>query len=400
MMPSTPRYSSLDLQYPPPASAAGSLPSPLVASNLPGESLPAPLRETNLLLAALRVDLSAVPPVEMRGGESNARGRMHAFIAEGLCGYKLARHDAGTGEVHHSGLSAYLHFGQLGALQLALAVRASAAPEADKEAFLDGLLVRRELARNMCWFEPELHDSIRGIPKWAQDSLAAHTSDPRSTLDFGKLERAQSPDPLWNAAQREMLATGVMHNRLRMYWCKQLLLWHETPEQAFNTAVHLNDKWMLDGRDPNGYMGIAWCFGRHDEPFGERPIFGAVRPMTPAGLRAKINATAYTSRVDKHVRTATSPPLRALLAGTAARGSIAAFFAPGGRAAPPSSARAAATTIHTTVATRAIPGASTLSEQGPPPVSQLTAEQTERVKRNREAALSRLHAKSARSAAE
>ena len=280
-------------------------------------------------------------------------------------------------------------------------MRASAAAAADKEAFLDGLLVRRELARNMCWYDHDAYDALRGVPTWAQDSLASHEADPRSVIAFERLERAQSPDALWNAAQREMLATGVMHNRLRMYWCKQLLLWHRDAASAFATALALNDRYMVDGRDPNGYMGIAWCFGRHDEPFGERPIFGAVRSMTAAGLKAKIDTAAYTARVDRHVRAATSPPLRALLAATAARGSISAFFRPPAPPAQPAPsdgplAHALDAAAPADAAVARPPASSCESE--PPattgaPVTRppaLTEEQAARIKRNREAALSRL----------
>eukprot|EP00965_Chrysotila_dentata_P249521 6208936-Pleurochrysis_carterae.AAC.1 len=199
--------------------------------------------DDDALLQQLGVSSAEVPAVELQGGESHALSRLNEFVRSGLEGFASERHHAHTGEAHRSKLSAYLHFGQISAVTVALAVQGSNAPEVDRERFLDGLLVRRELARNMVHFDAGGYDSMDGLPSWAADTLVAHGSDARTALySRAQLERARTADAAWNAAQKEMLATGLMHNRLRMYWCKQLLRWHATPHEAYDTAVYLNDR--------------------------------------------------------------------------------------------------------------------------------------------------------------
>jgi deoxyribodipyrimidine photolyase len=174
---------------------------------------------------------------------------------------------------------------------------AGAVSAEDVEAFLDELIVRRELARNLVWYNPQ-YDNIgclRSTASWALQTLQEHAFDTRPQLySFEQLEAGQTEDKYWNAAQHEMVCTGKMHNYMRMYWGKRLLEWSADPGVAYSTAIQLNDKWSLDGRDPNGYMGVAWCFGNHDAatPFGERAIFGTVRSMTPGGLQRKFNIDA------------------------------------------------------------------------------------------------------------
>merc|ERR1712187_549565 len=166
------------------------------------------------------------------------------------------------------------------------------------------LVVRRELARNFCSYCEE-YDVFDCLPDWAKTSLMQHAADSRAhTYELQQLERGETHDPCWNAAQWEMVATGHMHNYMRMYWCKQLITWTTDPRKAFNLAVRLNNRYSLDGRDENGYMGIAWCFGHHDRPFPERSIFGTVRPMTRSGLESKFDMKRYRALVERKCREA------------------------------------------------------------------------------------------------
>ncbi|HDR73143.1 MAG TPA: deoxyribodipyrimidine photolyase, partial [Methanoculleus sp.] len=159
------------------------------------------------------------------------------------------------------------------------------------------LIVRRELAVNYVFYNPR-YDSYEGLPDWARTTLAEHAADPREyRYSFEEFEQASTHDPYWNAAQLEMVHTGKMHGYMRMYWGKKILEWSETPERAFETALALNNRYELDGRDPNGYTGVAWCFGKHDRAWAERPVFGKVRYMNAAGLRRKFDADAYVEKV-------------------------------------------------------------------------------------------------------
>jgi deoxyribodipyrimidine photo-lyase len=138
------------------------------------------------------------------------------------------------------------------------------------------------------------YDSYEGLPAWARRNLGEHTTDARPHLYTGEqLENGETADPYWNAAQQEMVRTGRMHGYMRMYWGKKILEWSETPKEAFSRALYLNNKYELDGRDPNGYAGVAWCFGKHDRPWRERPVFGKVRYMSARGLERKFDMDAY-----------------------------------------------------------------------------------------------------------
>jgi deoxyribodipyrimidine photo-lyase len=248
------------------------------------------------LLDDLTIDRAVAPVSHWRGGSSEGRRRLRAFVRQGLAGYAELRN-----RPEHEGtsrLSPYLHFGQVGPREVALAVQAADAPPADKQAFLEQLIVRRELAVNFVHFNPA-YDRLEGCEPWARRTLATHAGDRRLLLSPAQLEAAETPDPLWNAAQRQMTQSGWMHNYLRMYWAKRLLEWCPTPEEAFALAVSLNDRYELDGRDPNGYAGIAWAIGgKHDRAFGpERPIFGKVRFMSPTAIRKKFDAASYIELV-------------------------------------------------------------------------------------------------------
>ena len=251
------------------------------------------------LLAGLDVDRSVAPVARFRGGSAEAKRRLHAFLHGGLSRYAAERGEPALGQV--SFLAAYLHFGQVSPVEIALeVVRADADPEG-RAAYLEELIVRRELAINFVEYEPD-YDRYECLPRWARDTLDRHRHDPRShRYDADELAAAATHDRYWNAAMREMRDTGYMHNHMRMYWGKKILEWSANPEEAFATALALNNRYFLDGRDPNSYAGVAWCFGLHDRPWPERPIFGTVRSMTQGGLVRKIDADAYVASVDRLV---------------------------------------------------------------------------------------------------
>jgi deoxyribodipyrimidine photo-lyase len=182
---------------------------------------------------------------------------------------------------------------------VALEVRASSASPEAKEDFLEELIVRRELSDNFC-FHNVNYDNINGFPEWARKTLSAHAKDRRDYIySYDQFDSAGTHDDLWNAAHREMVQRGKMHGYMRMYWAKKILEWTESPEQAMEIAISLNDTYELDGRDPNGYTGIAWSLGGvHDRAWKERPVFGKIRYMNRKGCERKFNVQVY---IDKYV---------------------------------------------------------------------------------------------------
>ncbi len=249
--------------------------------------------ETEKLLAGLKVDGSAPPVQEWRGGTAEGMRRLREFLRRGLGRFAEERNDPNADAV--SGMSPYLHFGQVSPLTIALAVREAGGPGA--EAYLEELLVRRELSANFVWYNAA-YDRYEGLPEWSRRSLAAHAGDARPYLyPEEQLDRGETHDAAWNAAQREMARTGKMHGYMRMYWGKKILEWTRTPAEGFGIALRLNDRYELDGRDANGYAGVAWCFGKHDRPWTGRKVFGNVRYMNDAGLRRKFDVAAYVKRV-------------------------------------------------------------------------------------------------------
>jgi deoxyribodipyrimidine photo-lyase len=238
------------------------------------------------------IDRSVDPVPGFRGGTKEALRRLHEFVSRKLKHYSKQRNHPeidGT-----SDLSAYLHFGHIGPITVALAVKAAAAPNDDKERFLDQLITWRELSINMVHFNPN-YDNFENGEAWAHRTLAEHTKDTRPVLYTPKqLENAETYDPLWNAAQIQMVNCGWMHNYMRMYWAKKILEWSRTPAEAYRTTVALNDKYFLDGRDPNGYAGIAWAIvGKFDRPWFDRPIFGTIRYMSLASTGKKFDSRKY-----------------------------------------------------------------------------------------------------------
>lgn len=232
-------------------------------------------------------------------GEAAGLSRLRSFLRQGLRGYSIERNDPVKDA--SSRLSPWLHFGFLSALRVALEVAAANPggqhPQEDKDAFLEELLVRRELSDNFCLYEPR-YDSLDACANWARATLEKHRHDPRAYIyDFATLETGRTHQPLWNAAQRQLVETGFMHGYMRMYWAKKILEWSATPEEALSTVITLNDRWSLDGMDANGYAGAAWSVcGVHDRGWGERSVYGTIRYMNANGARRKFDAVEYVRR--------------------------------------------------------------------------------------------------------
>jgi deoxyribodipyrimidine photo-lyase len=258
------------------------------------------LRDLEGTLASLEVDRSVPPVRRFCGGTGEARSRLEAFIAGKLDGYARGRSE--PAEWHGSLLSPYLHFGQISPVEVALAVREAGRGGAeDRAAFLEELIVRRELALNFVTFEPD-YDRFTALPAWARRTLAEHERDLRPhRYTMSELEAAATHDPYWNAAMAEMVHTGYMHNTMRMYWAKKILEWSGTPQEAFRTTLRLNNRYFLDGRDASSYANVAWALGLHDRPWGERPVFGKVRYMNARGLKRKFDMDAYVQSVERLV---------------------------------------------------------------------------------------------------
>jgi deoxyribodipyrimidine photo-lyase len=244
------------------------------------------------LLDGLPIDRSVAPVGGLRGGTSEARRRLRAFVRTGISGYDLDRnHPERPGT---SQLSPYLHFGHIGPREVALAVRDSGGQAHSVAAFLEQLIVRRELAINFVTFN-DRYDQLAGCERWARQTLAAHRRDKRPVIyTEAQFESGETHDPLWNAAQAQMVSTGWMHGYMRMYWAKKILEWSASAEDAFDIAIRLNDRYLLDGRDPNGYANIAWAIGgKHDRPWPPRPIYGTVRSMSYTSTVRKFDAPRY-----------------------------------------------------------------------------------------------------------
>jgi len=247
-------------------------------------------------ISDLPIDHSIPPSAQFRGGQQAAGQQLAAFLQQGLSVYHTDRNDPANNIC--SNLSPYLHFGQISPLSIARQVRTSGAPPEAIESFLEELVIRRELSMNFVYFNPGYDAYESAVPAWARRSLATHGQDHRTvTYSREQLEAGQTHDPYWNAAQQEMVTTGKMHNYMRMYWGKKVIEWTRTPEDAYQILLALNDCYEIDGRDPNGYTGVAWCFGRHDRPWTERPIFGTVRYMAASGLERKFKIGQYAERI-------------------------------------------------------------------------------------------------------
>jgi deoxyribodipyrimidine photo-lyase len=262
------------------------------------------------VLAGMPLD-HAVTPAQIRGGTAAAQGLLRNFLRDRLSTYAETRNEPEKQAT--SELSAYLHFGHISAHQILselikkedwspahLAVRATGSRTGwwgvseDAEAFLDQVITWRELGFNCCQMRKD-YDQFESLPAWVLKTLRLHTRDQRSSLyTLAQFERAETHDALWNAAQTQLLREGRIHNYLRMLWGKKIIEWTRTPQKALETMLELNNKYALDGRDPNSYSGIFWCLGRYDRPWGpERPVFGTVRYMSSENTARKFNVREY-----------------------------------------------------------------------------------------------------------
>ncbi|HET7189999.1 MAG TPA: deoxyribodipyrimidine photo-lyase [Gemmatimonadaceae bacterium] len=235
-----------------------------------------------------------VRAVATSGGLTAARARLDGFAADGLRDYaERRRHPSDDGG--SSRLSPYLHNGMISPLEVVSAVRRHASPN-QSEAFLNEMLTWRELSLNFCLRNPE-YGSLAALPEWVHRSMRAHGADRREvTYSLEELERAATHDPIWNAGQRELLETGLMHNVVRMLWGKSVITWTHSYSDALAWLLYLNNKYGLDGRDPNSFAGIQWCFGKFDRPFASRPVWGTIRPMSLERAHAKYDVADYIVR--------------------------------------------------------------------------------------------------------
>ncbi len=226
---------------------------------------------------------------ESGGGRVAAMKRLREFLAHDLARY--AQDSREPTQRATSRLSPYLHFGHISSLEVALAVREHS-PE-----FQEQLIIRRELAFNFARHGPNPR-TLAALPNWARQTLAKHDADPRDySYSHQQFERAATHDVLWNATQKELLRDGVIHGYYRMYWGKKIIEWSPSHQEALDVMLDLNDRYALDGRDPNTYANILWCFGLHDRPWTERPVFGMVRYMNLAGMRRKTEVDAYVKEM-------------------------------------------------------------------------------------------------------
>ena len=249
------------------------------------------------LVAASEIDHTVAPSRTVRGGRSEAEKQLRHFLRHSLQRYARERNEPSARAT--SGLSPYLHFGHISSLEVALAVRKHAAKHkmiADE--FLEELIVRRELSFNFARFcaRPSLAD----LPAWACANLKKHARDRRAyRYSYDQFERSQTHDALWNAAQKQMLLEGHIHGYYRMYWGKKIIEWSPTFQDAFDLMVRIHDRYALDGRDPNTYANILWCFGLHDRPWPERPIFGTMRYMSLEGMARKTRMQDYIRQIER-----------------------------------------------------------------------------------------------------
>lgn len=270
-------------------------------------------------LARLPID-HAVPPSPLRGGRRTGRDMLERFLEGGLARYGEERNQPDADA--SSGLSPWLHFGHLSVYEIfrEVAAREGWSParlgtdrsgkrhgwwgmSASAESFLDELVTWRELGFGFCRVV-EGYDRFESLPDWARDTLAAHAADPRPwRYDRAAFEAAETHDPVWNAAQRQLRAEGVIHNYLRMLWGKKILEWSASPAEALDTMVDLNNRWALDGRDPNSYTGIMWVLGRFDRGWPERAVYGKVRSMSSEATQRKVDLDRYLARWARSGRT-------------------------------------------------------------------------------------------------
>ncbi len=248
------------------------------------------------LVASCEIDHTVPASTAFRGGRGQAEERLETFLTRRLSRY--ARHKNEPSAHATSNLSPYLRAGFLSALEVAMAASEHAhRHKLVAEEFLEELIVRRELAYNFAWYAPSI-DTLEALPAWACETIREHRKDQRDpAYSREQFERAATYDDLWNATQTELLLRGAIHGYFRMYWGKKILEWSESAGEALAIMLYLNDKYALDGQDPNTYGNILWCFGLHDRPWPERPVFGTIRSMVRSGMERKTNVHAYIQEI-------------------------------------------------------------------------------------------------------
>lgn len=265
----------------------------IIAENLEFDSVN--IKNIENLIKSLKIDTSVKESNYFHGSTQEALKHFNNFLNNKLDGYEKYKND--PNKDYLSNMSLYLHFGQISPLYIALEVLKSNA--SGKDAYLEELIVRRELSMNFIYYNKN-YDSFIGLSEWAKKTLSEHRNDKRTPIySLQELENAETEDPYWNASQKEMMFKGKMHGYMRMYWGKKILEWVQNPEKAYKIAIYLNNKYEIDGRDPNGFTGVAWCFGKHDRAWKEREIFGKVRYMNANGLKRKFDADAYVKKIYK-----------------------------------------------------------------------------------------------------
>lgn len=244
------------------------------------------------VMKSLNINFDVKEADWIKPGEEEALKAMRSFLEDKLIYYNEKRNDPNENAV--SNLSPYLHFGHISAQRIALEAQPLIQNPESQKSFLEELIIRRELSDNFCYYNKN-YDSFEGFPDWAKSTLNYHRGDKRDYLySKSEFEEARTHDNLWNAAQLEMMNKGKMHGYMRMYWAKKILEWSESPEEALRVTIYLNDKYEIDGRDPNGYTGAAWSIGGvHDRAWTERPVFGKIRYMNYNGCKRKFDVEKY-----------------------------------------------------------------------------------------------------------
>ena len=250
------------------------------------------------LVASCEIDHSVAPALGYQGGRLAAEARLRHFIEHDLKRYAADRNEPSAHAT--SNLSPWLHFGQISSLEIALAAKLHAEDHGYSAAeFLEELIVRRELAFNHSLYAAD-PKSLANVPNWARETLGKHDGDERPWIyTQEQFERAETHDALWNATQKEMLLRGKIHGYYRMYWGKKAIEWSRSHQEALDTMIYLHDRYALDGRDPNTYTNILWCFGLHDRPWQERAIFGMIRYMGLDGMKRKTGVNAYVHEISQ-----------------------------------------------------------------------------------------------------
>lgn len=247
-------------------------------------------------VAACEIDHTVAPVLSVPGGSVAGQTRLAAFVQDDLPTYAERRNEASDGH-GTSSLSPYLHYGMIPSARVVRDARARGVSADSLDAFVQQVTTWRELSFNWCVRTPEF-DQLASLPAWVQRTMADHFGDPRPALyDLEELEAGRTGDRLWNAAQHELVTQGIIHNYPRMLWGKTVLLWTESYEQARSWLFHLNDKYALDGRDPNSVGGIMWCLGLWDRPWGNKPVWGGIRPMVTSRAKLKFDVEGYVARV-------------------------------------------------------------------------------------------------------